>query len=308
MAKLTESTKGLGQKSGRGLPWRLLILTVVLGLALLSSPGFSAKKEAKAPAKPPSKAAKAAPEAKKILRQACDFLKAAKQFSFQAEVTDDQVYTQGKKLQFALDLDAYVSRPDKLRVNAAGDLENKQFFDDGKTITLYDKPQNVYATMKAPGAIAAALNKAHREYGLRVALADLTSGDAYALMTKGVKHALYVGEGLVRGEKCHHLAFDKKKIQFQIWISLGAKPLIRKVLITQKEFPASPQWTAYLTDWNFSPKFSNDLFVFKAPPGAAKIKFISVKEEAAARKKEMKERQKEQKKMKKQEKKKGDKS
>ena len=307
MAKFTNLPNGPGQKSGSGLPWRLILLTVLLGLALLSSPGWSAK-EAKPQAKAAAKAAKAAPEAKKILQQACDFLKAAKKFSFKAEVTDDRVYSQGKKLQFAMDLAVFVSRPDKLQVNAAGDLENKEFFYDGKTITLFDKPRKVYATMKAPGTIAAALRQAHKKYGLRVALADLTGGDAYALMTKGVKHALYVGEGLVRGKKCHHLAFDKKNIQFQIWITPGAKPLFRKVLITQKEFPGSPQWSAYLYDWNFSPKFSSNLFAFKPPAGAAKIRFISLKEAAAARMKEMKKMKKEEKKMKQEKKKKGDKS
>ena len=304
MAILTDSSNSPGQQFGSGRPWRLILLTVLLGLALLSSPGWSAK-EAKVPAASKAKAAKAAPSAKKILQQACDFLKAAKQFSFKAEVTDDRVYTQGKKLQFAMDLEAFVSRPDKLRVNAAGDLENKQFFYDGKTITLYEKDRKVYATMAAPGTIAAALNQAHKKYGLRVALADLTGGNAYALMTTGVKHALYVGEGSVRGVKCHHLAFDKKDIQFQVWIATGAKPLIRKLLITQKEFPASPQWTAYLSAWNFSPQLSNNLFVFKPPPGAAKIRFISRKEAAAAQKKGMK---KEKKKKKGRKQNKGDKS
>ena len=57
--------------------------------------------------------------------QACDLLKSAKQFSFKAEVTDDRVYTEGKKLQFAFDLEAFVQRPDKLRINAQGDTRKQ---------------------------------------------------------------------------------------------------------------------------------------------------------------------------------------
>jgi hypothetical protein len=254
-------------------------------LLLLTSLGWSA--EGAKPAAPPAAktAAPATPQPENILQQACDFLKSVKQFSFKAEVTDDRVYTAGKKLQFAFDLEAYVQRPDKVRINAAGDLENKQFFYDGKTITLYDKTHNHYAAMEAPASIDEAMEKASKEYGLRVSLVDLAESNTCALMTKGMKHALYVGEGVVRGVKCHHLAFDKDDIQWQIWIDAGEKPVIRKLIINQKKLPAAPQWTAYLTDWNFSPQLADNLFAFTPPQGATKTKFVSLKEMAAQQQK-----------------------
>jgi hypothetical protein len=270
--------------STRGRFPGVFLLTTLLALMLLSASGWSAE-EAKGPAPQAAKPEAATPQPEKILQQACDFLKAAKQFSFKAEVTDDRVYTEGKKLQFAFDLEAYVQRPDKIRINAAGDLENKQFFYDGKTITLYDKSHNHYAVMEAPASIDEAMEKANKEYGLRVSLVDLAESNTCALMTKGVKHALYVGQGLVRGVKCHHLAFDKDDIQWQIWIDAGEKPLIRKLLINQKKLPASPQWTAYLTDWNFSPQLADNLFAFTPPQGVTKTKFVSLKEMAAQQQK-----------------------
>ena len=262
---------------GRRLGARLVFLACLL---LLASPGWSAA-QAKAPASSPTKPEAATPQPGKILKQACDFLKAAQKFSFKAECTDDRVYSGGKKLQYAFNLEAYVQRPDKVRINAAGDLENKQFFFDGQNITLYDRNQNHYAIIKAPGTIDTAMAKANKEYGLRVSLVDLAESNTCALMQKGVKHALYVGEGLVRGVKCHHLAFDKDNIQWQIWIEAGEKPLIRKLLITQKKLLGSPQWTAYLTDWDFSPRLKDSLFVFTPPVKATKIKFVSLKELAA---------------------------
>jgi len=259
-------------------------LAFLLCLSLLTSSGWSAEK-GKPKAPPPAKQKATAPQPEKILQQACDLLKSAENFSFKAEVTDDRVYTGGKKLQFAFDLEAFVQRPDKLRINAQGDTENKQFFYDGKTITLYDRPKNAYAVMAAPATIDKALDQAHKEYGLTVALADLSYDNAFAVMTKGQKHALYVGEGVVRGVKCHHLAFDRDDIHWQIWVDAGDKPLIRKLIINQKNLPASPQWTAYLTDWNLAPQFSDSLFVFIPPNKAVKATFVSLKEAAAAQKK-----------------------
>ncbi|MGO9022515.1 MAG: DUF2092 domain-containing protein [Syntrophobacteraceae bacterium] len=259
----------------------VILLIALLGIMLPSMPGWSAE-EAK-PAATPAAAPETpgTPQPEKILQQACDFLKSAQQYSFKAEVTDDRVYTGGKKLQFAFDLEGYVRRPDKVRINAAGDLENKQFFYDGKTITLYDKSENAYAVLEVPATIDEAMDKINQEYGLRISLVDLAESNTCALMTKGVKHALYVGEGVVRGIKCHHLAFDKDDIQWQIWIDAGEKPLIRKLLINQKKLPASPQWTAYLTDWNFSPQLADNLFAFTPPQGATRTRFVSLKEKAA---------------------------
>ena len=256
-----------------------VILLTVLYVAL---PGWSAA-ETKAPTPQAAKLAPVPPQPEKILQQACDFLKSAKQFSFKAECTDDRVYSAGKKLQFAFELEAYVKRPDKVRINGVGDIENKQFFYNGKTITLYDKSHNSYAVMEAPGTIDAAMAKADKEYGLRISLVDLAESDTYALMTKGVKNALYVGEGEVRGIRCHHLAFDEKHIQWQIWIDAGEKPLIRKLIITQKKLLGSPQWTAYFTEWNLTPQLPDSLFVFTPPPNATKTKFVSLKEIAAQR-------------------------
>jgi hypothetical protein len=80
----------------------------------------------------------------------------------------------------------------------------------------------------------------------------------------------------VRGVPCHHLSFDGDNAQLQVWIDAGDQPLPRKVVMTHKKLPGSPQWTAYLTDWNFSPQLPDNLFAFTPPQGAEKIKFIPV--------------------------------
>ena len=146
-----------------------------LCLLLLTSSGWSAE-EAKAPPVPPAeKAMTPAPEAGPILQKMCDFLKSQQQFTYKAEVVDDEVYEGGKKLQYGIDMETSVRRPDRLRVNADGDLIDKQFYFDGKTITLYDKDRNVYGVMEVPPNIESALEKANKEFGVRVALTDLAS-------------------------------------------------------------------------------------------------------------------------------------
>jgi hypothetical protein len=256
---------------------------LVVGLLLATTPLLARQPQALPQAE---KAATAAPQAGKeqpsepdplqVLQKMCDFLKSQQQFTYKAEVADDQVYAGGKKLQYGIDIETFVRRPDRLRVNAEGDLVDKQFYFDGKTITLYDKNDNVYGTLEVPPNIESALDKASKEFGVRVALTDLASPKLCELIRGKVKHSLYVGLSKVRGVPCHHLAFDGDEVQLQLWVDAGDKPLPRKVVMNYKKLPAEPQWTAYLSDWNFAPQLNDNLFAFTPPPGAEKIKFVPV--------------------------------
>lgn len=273
------------------------LVIAILTVLFLGSPAWGAAREkASSPAPPvspaapppgkaaapePAKAPDPAPDPKQILQQMCDFLKSQQQFSFKAEVADDRVYAGGRKLQYGLDMEAFFRRPDKLRINGDGDEENKQLFFDGKALTLYDKDKNHYGSLEIPGDIDAALDKAGKEYGVHVGLAELGANRLAQHATQGLTNALYVGQSKVRGVPCRHLAFDKEQVHYQLWIEAGDKPLLRKVVVTQKQLAFSPQWTAYFSDWNFSPQLADNLFTFTPPAGAQKIKFMPVKKAAS---------------------------
>ncbi len=269
---------------------RALILTVtslVLATMLWGAPGLAQTvqqpkatpqaEKAALPAPQAEKPTEPAPDPRQVLQKMCDFLKSQQQFTYKAEVVDDQVYQGGKKLQYGIDMETFVRRPDRLRVNADGDLVDKQFYFDGKTITLYDKDHNVYGVLPVPPNIESALEKANKEFGVRVALTDLASPNLWEFMNKHIKNAIYVGLHKVRGVPCHHLAFDGAVAHVQVWIDAGDKPLPRKVVMNAEKAPGSPEWMAYLYDWNLSPQLQDNLFVFTPPEGAQKIKFIPVK-------------------------------
>jgi hypothetical protein len=269
---------------------RVFYCLTILGLVLLATASFGQEKEkalatsvpeAKAPA-PQAQPAKAQDiDPKLVIRHMCDYLKSLKEFSFKGEVTDDHTYSAGNKLQFAFDLEGYVKRPDKIRLNAKGDLQNKEFFYDGKAITIYDTVKKVYATASMPPTIDLALAKANSDYGLRLIVAELAKTNLFEEITKGVKDEVYVGEGTVFGVKCQHVAFDKGKSEVQLWVEASDKPVLRKAVLTYKDVDFSPQWTLYLTEWNVSPQLADDLFAFSPPQGAEKIDFMAVKKTEA---------------------------
>ena len=248
-------------------------MSALLGLFLVSCPAVASAEKTAATAKEPDPLV--------VLRQMCDYLKSLQQFSFHSEVADDQVYLEGKKLQYGIDMETYVKRPDAIRVNAVGDLVDKQFFLNGETLTLYDRDKNVYSTMQVPSNIEGALDKAHKDFGLRVALTDVASPQLWEHASSKIEHSLYVGESNVRGVPCHHLAFDGRDVQFQVWVDAGKKPLPLKVVFTQKKLEGEPEWIAYLSEWKTAPHLADALFKFTPPRGVQKIKFVPAKQPPA---------------------------
>jgi hypothetical protein len=207
-----------------------------------------------------------------ILKKACAHLAKLKSFRFQVDETVDEVTDDGQKLQFSNHRTAAVRRPARVRVQSTGDtVGDRQFYYNGKTITLYDKAKNTYTTLKAPRSLDAMIEELHTKHGQSQPLADLLFADPYKVLTEKVTSGGYVGLHKVDGVKCHHLAFRQSALDWQIWIDSGDKPLVRKLVITFKRDAASPQYCARLHHWEEDPDLPDSLFQFKAPKGAKKV-------------------------------------
>ena len=209
-----------------------------------------------------------------ILRRMCDYLKSLPQYSFRTEVIYDELNAESQIMQYSFETITSVRQPDRLRINSVGDRVNKEFLFDGKTITLYDATAKVYGQIAAPGNIEVALDKAHKDFGLRLPLADLASPLLLQHVEKGLKRARYEGLYKVLGISCHHLSFDKGDARIQAWIDAGDQPLLRKVVFTTRRPTGSMQWTGLIVEWQTATTLGDKLFQFSAPPGVQKIKFI----------------------------------
>ncbi|MBW2100773.1 MAG: DUF2092 domain-containing protein, partial [Deltaproteobacteria bacterium] len=195
-------------------------------------------------------------------------------FSLHTENTTDEILPSGQKLQFGDAVDVFVQRPDRLQAKVKGDIRNQELFYDGKTITLFNHEENLYASLNAPPTIEKALDYAIESFGLAAPLADIIYRNVYDILTEDVTSGIYVGLHYVHGVQCHHLAFTRDDIDWQIWIENSQTPLPRKVIITEKWITGSPQFTALLSNWNLSPKFDDNLFRFVPPEKAKKIDFL----------------------------------
>ena len=216
------------------------------------------------------------PQAEKLLRRMSDYLAGRQQFSLKAESTLEAVLTSGQKLQYDSPSTLMVSRPNKLRAHRKGDLANQEFFYDGKTLTLYNPRENLYATTAAPASIDETLDFAREKLDIVAPAAELLYSNAGEKMLKEATSGMVVGSSVIGGVKTTHLAFRGAEVDWQVWIEDGDKPLPRKFVLTSTKVTGAPQFTVLIRSWDVATKLSNQEFTFTPPKGAKKIEFLKL--------------------------------
>ena len=241
----------------RRLGGRKLFYAVLLGSALISGPAFSAEG--------------IDADADEILKAMSKYLGGLKSFSMNADIDLEILTKEGQKLQLSSYSTAVVERPSKLSITRKGLFADAAFIYDGKTLTVQGKKQNVYAQVEAPGTIDDAILAYEAQTGIAAPGADLLFADPYAVLSRGVNRAVYIGTTTIDGVECHHLAYREDDVDWQLWVQAGDTPLPMKYVITSKWQTAAPQFEIRYRDWNTSPKISADAFVFSAPKGAVNL-------------------------------------
>jgi hypothetical protein len=215
-----------------------------------------------------------APEAQRLLKASTDFLARQKQFSAETRNTLEVVLKSGQKIEFNHVARLSAQRPNKLRAERTGDLVNQVFVYDGKSLTLANPQDKVYAQVAAPDTLEAMLEFARTKYDIVAPAGDLLNKNAYDILMDGVTDGFVVGKAVIEGVRCDHLAFRAPQVDLQVWVQEGAQPLPRKLVITTRDLENAPQFAVTVTKWNLKPAFGAQTFSFTPPAGAKKVDFL----------------------------------
>ena len=221
-----------------------------------------------------AQAAAVDPAATKILRQMTDFIGGLQKFTVHTQNTLEDLLESGHRVDFDVSADVVISRPNKLFAERKGDVVDQIFYYNGKTLSLHNPSDKVYATEPAPGTIEETLDFARESLGLIVPVADLVYRNAFPLLMQDVNLAVVIGKSTIGGVTCHHLLFSRPGVDFQVWVADSGQPLPYKYVVTDTGTPARLSVTTVMSHWNIAPPVSDTRFTFVPPPGAKQIEFM----------------------------------
>jgi len=239
----------------------------LLALAVLALPvTLATEVRAQAPAVDPA--------ATKILQRMTEYVGSLKQFSVRTQNTLEDLLDSGQRVDIEISAEVIVSRPNKLRAERKGDVMSQVVYYDGKTLTLYNPSDKVYAREPAPGTIEGLLDFARESLGLGLPVSDLVYRDSFQLLMRDVTFATVVGKAVIGGVKCDHVVFSRPGVDFQVWVADGGRPLPRKYVVTDTSTPARLSISTLISDWNVAPVVADARFAFVPPQGVKRIEFM----------------------------------
>jgi hypothetical protein len=207
-------------------------------------------------------------EAQTILKAMADYVSRQENLSLKYDADVEVVTPAVEKIQFSASGDVTMSRPNKFRISRTGGYADVELVSDGSTVTVYDRGGNRYAQVPGAGSFDEVVDRLRTEAPIELPGADLLLSKAYEELMAGVLEAKHIGQGVIEGVECEHLAFRNLDTDWQIWVEIGERPVPRKYVITSKAVGAAPQYTLRLRDWKTGVSPTPDAFAFKPPDGS----------------------------------------
>jgi hypothetical protein len=219
----------------------------------------------------PSARAQKADDAAQILKSMSDYVASQKNISLTYDSDIEVITSDLEKIQFTSSGKVLLSRPDKVRASRTGGYADFEIVFDGKTVSGLGKNVNAYAQLESPGSIDQLVAKLRGMNLLTAPGADLLGSHIFDDLMADVIVAKHIGQGVIDGVECEHLAFRDLDVDWQIWVEVGARPIPRKYVITSKGVGAAPQYTLRIKEWKTDTPISADAFTFTPPQGAKKV-------------------------------------
>ncbi len=247
------------------------LLALSLLAMSLAAPGLYAQTAPAGTAQPAANPVD--PGAIQALKDMGAHLQTLKRFQVSTELTGERVLADGQKLEHSATADMDVERPNKLRAVMVSARSERQLFYDGKTVTLWTPAQKYYSTVQFADTLVVLVDRLNDKFGVEVPLSDLFLWGTPAAPLDKIESAMNAGQDFIGKDLCDHYAFREGKIDWQIWITTGSRPLPRRLVITNRADDARPQ-SVSLIDWNLKPTFKDAVFKFTPPKGATAVEIL----------------------------------
>jgi hypothetical protein len=213
----------------------------------------------------------AADDSDKLLKAMSDYVGAQKSISATFDSDIEVITPELQKIQFASSGQVQLSRPDKIRMRRTGGYTDVEVVYDGKTLTLSGNHTKAYVQQEMSGSTDQVIDQVRDKLGTAMPGTDLLLTSSFDELMQGVIDGRHIGQGVIDGVECEHLAFRNADTDWQIWMETGARPIPRKYVITSKAVAGAPQYTLRIKDWKTDAAAGADAFAFKPAADAKKV-------------------------------------
>ncbi len=205
-----------------------------------------------------------------LLKAMADYTAGQKSITASFDSDIEVITPELEKIQLSSSGQFKMTRPDKLRVKRTGGYADVELVYNGKTVSLYGNNAKAYVQADMPGTVDQLIDGIQAKTGGALPGADLLLSNSFEVLTSDIIEGHHVGQGVVDGIECEHLAFRGHDTDWQIWIQAGAQPIPRKYVITSKTLAGAPQYSLRIKDWKTDAIADAAAFDFKPPEGAIK--------------------------------------
>ena len=218
------------------------------------------------------------PRAERILKAAIGNLAAAKSYMFRGEMTTEGQLPGGQRLEYAGTVQAAVRRPDHAWIRVENEDGRRSNWYDGKTFTHLDLGSQRVRDLAGAADHQRDVRQDEGEARLRAADGPPDAPDRRAKRCSRTSRAASTsGRPSCAAARAATWPSSQENIDWQLWVD-NVVPVIRRIVITYKKLPGTPQFAVTFTDWDFNATLPDSVFAFDPPPGATRAEFEIVKQ------------------------------
>jgi hypothetical protein len=197
-------------------------------------------------------------------------LASARSFTVDAVRQMDAELLEGRSVPDSAGIHVEVRRPDKVHAVLKSPGEERHFYFDGRTVTVYDATKKFYATEPVRGNIDDMLRYLDEHFSFMPPLAEFVANNPWAFLGIRARSAQLAGTRSFNGAECRQVNITGEHADAQLWVAT-ATSLPCGLTATFTRMEGAPKLRAGFSNWRLGAAVPDAHFVFRPPADARLI-------------------------------------
>lgn len=175
-------------------------------------------------------------------------------------------------------------RPNMFALRSKVEKDDKAGLDvvsDGKALFIHGRRLKQFTEGKAPKGLEG-IGRAMLPFGANstgMLFQNVLAEDPAEALLEGVTKGEHVGMVKLDGKDTHHLKFRQEGLDWELWVAAEGQPWVLKASSTMERPNVKMTTVETYSNWKMNGEPTKDVFTFKAPDDAKKVKALGRQKE-----------------------------